>query len=257
MTQSIAGNFVWYELLTSDPEKALEFYGHVAGWKSQLFGKDYTMLVGSQGPMGGVMKLPEQAAKMGAPPHWTSYVQVDDVEATVALTKKLGGQVYVEPSDIPTIGRFAVIADPQGASICILKPDEAMKLHDSTQPGEVCWCELLTTDPSSAFAFYVKLFGWTKSRDFDMGAHGNYLIYGLNGKDLGGIMLKPKEAPMPSAWGYYIEVPNLAAAIERATSHGARLINGPMEVPGGAHIAQLTDPQGVFFSLHEQAKGAH
>jgi len=257
MTQSIPGNFVWYELLTTDVPQALEFYRHVVGWKTEPFGTDYTMFVGGQGAMGGTMKLPEQASKMGAPPHWTSYVQVADVEATVALAKKLGGKVYVEPNDIPTVGRFAVIADPQGASISLLKPTDAMALHDMKKPGEVCWGELLTTDQASAFGFYSKLFGWTKSRDFDMGPMGNYLIYGLNGTDLGGMMTKPKDAPMPPAWLYYIQVANLGAAIERATSRGARVLNGPHEVPGGAHIVQLMDPQGVAFSLHEEPKATN
>src|SRR6476660_7788531 len=115
------GHFVWYEHLTKDPKAAIAFYTEVVGWKTQPFaeGGDYTMWVGSQGPLGGVMKLPDEAAKMGTPPHWMGNVQVADGDATVAAVKKLGGKVYKEPSDIPTVGRFAVIADPQGAAIAV------------------------------------------------------------------------------------------------------------------------------------------
>jgi predicted enzyme related to lactoylglutathione lyase len=254
MTKAPPGSFVWYELLTRDPAKAAEFYTHAIGWTTQPFGADYTMFQGSQGPLGGTMALPESAAKMGAPPHWISNVCVANVDASAAQAKSLGGQVFVEPNDIPKVGRFAVIADPQGASISLFAPEEAMTLHDTTKPGEIAWGELITTDHVSAFAFYSKLFGWTKSRDFDMGPMGNYLIYGLNGKDLGGMFTKSKDMPMPSAWLYYIQVDHLGAAIDRATSRGARLLNGPMEVPGGAHIAQLSDPQGAMFALHEEAK---
>src|SRR6476620_9964777 len=105
------GHFVWYEHLTKDPKAAIAFYTDVVGWTTAPFaegGGDYTMWVGSQGPLGGVMRLPDQAAKMGAPPHWMAHVQVENVDATAALAKKLGGKVYVEPEDIPTVGRFAV-----------------------------------------------------------------------------------------------------------------------------------------------------
>src|ERR1043165_2357618 len=113
------GDFVWYELLTRDPNAAISFYSEVVGWKTQPFAEnpDYTMWVGSQGPLGGVMKLPQDAVKMGAPPNWMAHVQVEDVDAAASLTKKLGGKLHKEPTDIPTVGRFAVIADPQGAAL--------------------------------------------------------------------------------------------------------------------------------------------
>ena len=110
------GRFVWYEHLTKDPKAAIAFYTDVVGWTTAPFtegGGDYIMWGGSQGPLGGVMKLPAEAEKMGAPPHWMAHVQVENVDSAAALVKKLGGKVYKEPEDIPTVGRFAVIADPQ------------------------------------------------------------------------------------------------------------------------------------------------
>ena len=126
MATASKGQFVWYEHLTQDARAATAFYTDVVGWKTQPFaeGGDYVMWVGSQGPLGGVMKLPDEAEQMGAPPHWMAHVQVDDVDATAALVKKLGGKVHKEPTDIPTVGRFAVIADPQGASSRVFKPNE-------------------------------------------------------------------------------------------------------------------------------------
>src|SRR5207249_1379305 len=146
-----------------DPKAAIAFYGDVVGWKTQPFkesGNDYVMWVGSQGPLGGVMKLPDEAEKMGAPPHWMAHVQVENVDELTALAKRLGGKVHKEPTDIPTIGRFAVIGDPQGAFISIFKPMEAMTLHDSSKAGEFCWNELMTSDTQAAFKFYSQLFGW-------------------------------------------------------------------------------------------------
>jgi predicted enzyme related to lactoylglutathione lyase len=264
MSDPNTGRFVWYELLTSDPKAAIAFYTHVVGWKTQIFqaGNDYTMWVSDQGPVGGVMQLPEDAKKMGAAPHWFSHVAVADVDATVAKARSIGGRIYTEPQDIPTVGRFAVIADPLGASISAFtpapptQPGQGMTPHDVTKPGEFCWGELITTDHEAAFRFYNTLFGWQKIRDFDMGPDGKYLIYGLGETQLGGMFTKLKRTSPtpPTAFTYYIEVAGLDGAIERAKGRDARLLNGPMEVPGGARIAQLIDPQGAAFALHEKAK---
>ena len=250
------GQFVWYELLTEDPKTAIAFYADVVGWKTQPFGEngDYTMWVGSQGPLGGVMKLPEEAKKMGAPPNWMSHVQVKDVDSTAALAGKLGGRVYKEPTDIPTIGRFAVIADPQGAAIMIFKPTRAMELHDQSKQGEFCWRELLTSDSAAASTFYSEIFGWKILQEMDMGPMGIYRIFGLGERRLGGMMTTPKDSPMPPMWLYYTETSDLDAAIGRATQRGAKIMNGPMDVPGGGRIAQLTDPQGAAFALHQSPK---
>jgi uncharacterized protein len=249
------GLFVWYELLTKDPAAAISFYTEVIGWKTQPFaeGGGYIMWVGGQGPLGGVMQLPEQAAKMGAPPLWMAHVQVENVEATAALAKKLGGKVHKEPEDIPTVGRFAVIADAQGAAISVFKPNDAMTAHDSSKEGEFCWSELLTSDSTAAFKFYSELFGWKQLQEMDMAAAGSYLIYGVGDKQLGGMMTTPKGAPMPPMWLYYTQTNDLDAALARATKRSAKIMNGPMEVPGG-RIVQLMDPQGVAFALHQAAK---
>ena len=256
MANANNGRFVWHDHMTKDPKAAIAFYSEVIGWKTQPFaeGGDYVMWVGSQGPLGGVMKLPEEAAKMGATPSWMGHVQVEDVDATAALTKKLGGNVYKEPTDIPTVGRFAVIADPQGAAIAIFKPIGAMALHDDAKQGEFCWNELMTSDSAAAFKFYSELFGWKIHQEMDIGPMGTYRIYGLGDKPLGGMMTAPKGMPMPPTWLYYTETPDLDATIGRATKMGAKIVNGPMDVPGGGRIAQLSDPQGAAFALHQAPK---
>jgi uncharacterized protein len=253
MASANKGFFVWHEHLTRDVKAAIAFYSEVVGWKTQPFGEggDYVMWVGGQGPLGGVMRLPEEAAKMGAPPHWTAHVQVEDVDAAVALTKKLGGKVCKEPTDIPTVGRFAVIADPQGASISMFKPNGDMTLHDSSKDGEFCWNELMTSDSAAAFEFYSELFGWKILESMEMGAMGTYRIFGVGERRLGGMMTVPKGTPMPPTWIYYASTSDLDAAIGRATKKGAKVMNGPMDVPGGGRIAQLTDAQGAAFALHQ------
>jgi uncharacterized protein len=249
------GRFVWYEYLARDPKGAVAFYTDVVGWKTEKFAMlgDYTMWVGSQGPLGGVMALPDEAAKMGTPPNWMAHVQVENVDTTAALAKKLGGKIFKGPADIPTVGRFAVIADPQGGVISVFTPEKPMELHDSTKVGEFCWNELMTTDYAAAFNFYSQLFGWKVIDDMDMGPMGTYRIFGLGERQMGGMMTIPKGTPMPTCWMYYTEISDLDASMNRAKKDGATVLNGPMDVPGG-RMAQMRDPQGGAFALHQAAK---
>lgn len=256
MANTNTGRFVWYELLTTDPKAALAFYTEVIGWKTEPFGGDnnYMMFVGSQGAVGGVTVLPEIAKKMGASPYWQANVEVANVDETVAQVKALGGRIYVT-ENVPNVGRFAVIADPQGAVISVFTPASDMKSHDITKNGEFSWHELYTTDHEAAFAFYNKIVGWERLGEFDMGAMGKYLLWGRNGQQLGGMMTKPKDMKtpdgreVPPSWMCYITTEDLDAALGRAKAKGARVLNGPMEVPGGQRIVQLMDPQGAAFAL--------
>lgn len=255
MTDTNTGRFVWYELLTTDVKGAIAFYTDVVGWKSQPWETgDYKMWVGGQGPLGGVTLLPDAAKKMGAGPYWQANVQVENVDKTVETVKRLGGQVYLV-EDVPTVGRFAVIADPQGAVIAVFTPSGDMQSHDITKPGEFSWHELYTTDHEAAFAFYQQIAGWERLGEFDMGKMGKYLLWGRGGKQLGGMMTKPKDMKtpdgreVPPSWMFYVTTNELDAALARAKAKGARVLNGPMEVPGGQRIVQLMDPQGAAFAL--------
>jgi len=159
------GRLVWYELLTSDVNGAIAFYTEVIGWKTQAWETgNYTMWAGAQGPLGGVTQLPDQAKQMGAPPYWQANVQVANLDTAVAKVKELGGKILVE-EDVPTIGRFAVIADPQGAVIALYTPTTEMAPHDTSKPGEFQWHELYTTDHAAAFEFYRQVCGWEKIQE--------------------------------------------------------------------------------------------
>jgi predicted enzyme related to lactoylglutathione lyase len=255
MNDQNTGRLVWYELLTTDPEEAIAFYSEVVGWKTQDWQDgNYTMWVGSQGPLGGVTLLPESARTMGAPPYWQVNIQVANVDETVKKVKELGGQVFIT-EDVPTVGRFAVIADPQGAVTAVFTPTTDMAPHDIAKNGEVSWNELYTTDHEAAFKFYQAIANWERLGEFDMGPMGTYLLWGRGGKQLGGMMTKPKDMKtpdgreVPPSWMFYVTTDDLEAALERAKAKGARVLNGPMEVPGGQRIVQLMDPQGGAFAL--------
>jgi predicted enzyme related to lactoylglutathione lyase len=248
------GDLVWYELLTSDPKGAIAFYPRVVGWTTQAWEGGYTMWAGRHGPLGGVTKLPDSAKAMGAPPYWQANVQVANVDETLAKVTQLGGKVY-HTEDVPKVGRIAVIADPQGAVIAMVAPLESMAPHDRASAGEFSWHELYTTDYKAAFDFYHQIFGWEKLDEFDMGATGTYLLWGREGKQLGGMLTMSKDMKtpdgraVPPSWMYYVTTADFDAAFDRAKAAGARVLNGPMPVPGGQRIVQLMDPQGAAFAL--------
>jgi hypothetical protein len=247
------GKFVWYEVLTSDLPAVEAFYRAVLGWGAKNSGNPdmrYTMFTMAETPVAGLMALPEEARKMGAQPGWIGYVTVDDVDAVAAQIKQAGGAVHRAPSDIPKIGRFAIVADPQGAVFALFKglPGDAPAAAKPGTPGHAGWRELLATNNETIFDFYSGLFGWKKSEAFDMGAMGIYQIFTAGDQPEGGMMTKPDIVPKPF-WLYYFNVESIDAAIARVQSSGGKIANGPHEVPGGSWIVQGLDPQGVLFAL--------
>ena len=255
---STKGRFVWHELLTKDPVAAQDFYTQVIGWGTQKFegspSGDYTMWMSGDTPVGGVMTMPPDAAAMGAPPNWLAYVEVPDVDDTIALAQKLGAKVLAPAEDIPDVGRYAVLQDPQGAVFAIMT--SAMPLGPEEDPAArtFSWHELTTADLPAGIHFYQQLFGWVKQSEFDMGNMGVYHMFGRDRFTYGGMMAKPPEAP-GTYWLHYIQVADTAdAATSRATALGAKAVVGPMDVPGGDRVAVLTDPQGAYFAVH--SKGA-
>jgi uncharacterized protein len=256
------GNFVWYDLMTTDTEAAKAFYTEVVGWSTQEWEEGleepYTMLVAGDEPFGGLMLLPEEARAMGAPPHWLAYVSLHDVDATLEQVRALGGTVLAGPIDIPKVGRFAIFADPQGAVLAgITLGGDDVGWEQPTGNGTMCWHELMTSDVDGALSFYETIFGWSRHEAMDMGPAGIYQLYGQAGAEqpLGGMMkITPDMGGMPPAWMYYVDVADLDGALARVAQRGGQVLHGPMEVPGGAHVAACTDPQGAHFALHSVAK---
>jgi predicted enzyme related to lactoylglutathione lyase len=256
MRNDLKGRFVWHELMTSDPDAAGKFYTDVVGWSTQPWeGGDgpYTMWMNGEMPVGGVMQLPEEAKAGGAPPHWLPYIGTPDVDATASRGKELGGKVMVQPMDIPEIGRFAVIADPQGAVFAAFASDNEPGGSEDPKVGEFSWHELITTDYEAAWDFYSELFGWEATEAMDMGEMGVYQMYGQGGTTYGGMFNKTAEMPQPPSWLCYARVRDVNQAAERIKAKGGSILNGPMEVPGGNMIVQGMDPQGAAFALHHTA----
>jgi len=253
MADKLLGSFVWCELMTTDTAAAESFYRKVVGWTSVPFAPDgsYNVFNNAAGAgVGGVMKLPDSAKQMGAPPHWLMYVGTPSVDDTAMRIARLGGRVLKQPEDIPNTGRFAVVQDPFGATFGIFQPPPNRPGRSGPAGvGDFSWFELYTPNPEGAWNFYQALFGWEKTSAMDMGEMGVYQMFGRGGGvPNGGIMKPPPGAP--PAWMPYARVKDAKAAAATATANGGKIINGPMEVPGGDWIAQGMDPQGAMFSVH-------
>lgn len=249
------GQFVWYELMTLDVEAAKRFYTDVVGWGTQAWmggqQDNYTILTADQKPIGGVMVLPEEAKKQGAPPHWIGYVGTAHVGDILDHARAHGAKILVGPTDLPEVGEFGALLDPQGADLAVFTPTHlGSSSEQSQQEGHVSWNELMTTDLDAAWDFYHALFGWEKTEALDMGPRGIYQMYGKGGRTLGGMMTKPKEMPGPARWMYYVNVRNIDDALSHVKSDQGKVLNGPMEIPGGGRIAQCMDTQGAMFALH-------
>jgi predicted enzyme related to lactoylglutathione lyase len=244
--------FVWYELVTTDSEAAEAFYRAVIGWTSQDSGHPemrYTIMSAGDKNVAGVMTLPPEVCDLGGRPGWIGYIGVEDVDAATIKLRQAGGAVHREPDDIPNVGRFSVVADPQGATFVLFQPlgGDGAPAPMGT-PGHIGWRELYAADGQEAFEFYAGQFGWTKTEAMDMGPMGIYQLFAAGGEAIGGMMTKPQQIPAPF-WLYYINVPELDAAAARVTGNGGQILFGPEEVPGGAWIVQCLDPQGAMFAL--------
>ncbi|TAL77734.1 MAG: VOC family protein [Burkholderiaceae bacterium] len=247
------GKFVWYELMTSDSKAAESFYRSVIGWDSKdagMPGMSYTLLSAGPTMIAGLMTLPDEARAQGARPGWMGYVGVSDVDACQAQVTAKGGAVHHAATDIPGVGRFAAVADPQGAAFALFhgtgEPPPNQAAPD--EPGHIGWHELHASDADKAFDFYAGLFNWAKSRSMDMGSMGTYQMFATGGETIGAVMKKVPERPAPF-WLYYFNVASMDTSMERVEQGGGKILFGPEQVPTGSWVAQCLDPQGAMFAM--------
>jgi predicted enzyme related to lactoylglutathione lyase len=250
----VLGRFIWHELLTTDTAAAAAFYPKVVPWRTASSSMPgYTIWMAGQTQIGGLMALPSDGSS--TPPHWLVYIGTPNVDATLSQAQGLGARVVKAPADIPNVGRFAVLADPQGATFALFTPGSGPPPGPQPAQGGFSWHELATTDVSAALRFYGTLFGWTKGQAHDMGPMGVYQIFEYGGTQVGGITPVQGPSTAPS-WLSYVHVADSNRAVSATKGAGGRLLHGPMEVPGGSWIALLMDPQGGSFAVQEAPRAA-
>jgi predicted enzyme related to lactoylglutathione lyase len=245
------GRFAWYELITTDMAAARAFYAGVMGWgvrEASTPDLTYALFTAGRVLVCGLMDLPAEARKMGAMARWVGYVGVDDLDATTERFKRLGGTVYVPPTDT-NIGRISVVADPQTATLALVKGLKfgQAQLAEPGKPGRIGWHELLAADREKAFAFYSELFGWQKA-EAEVGPRDTYQLFSAGGQTIGGMLTKSATEQVPF-WLYYFNVGDIDGATERVKTGGGQISESPMELPDGSWMARCRDPQGAAFAL--------
>jgi uncharacterized protein len=251
------GAFIWYELMTPDPEGAKAFYDTLVGWNigegAPEF-NDYRMINRSDGGFaGGVLPLTAEMQQHGARPIWLGYINVPDVDQAVSAIQAAGGKSLMT-HDIPNVGRIAMVTDPQGAPFYIMKPippagreNEQSDVFSPDAVQRCSWNELSTTDPVAARKFYTGQFGWGTDEFMDMGEMGEYRFLEKDGTRIGALCgVMPGQQ---AKWRYYFRVPSISAAKTTAEQKGGIIHMGPHQVPTGDWILIGSDPQGAEFAL--------
>lgn len=256
----MAGNFIWYELMTPDPAGAAAFYGAVVGWTISATGFDlpngsnYRMIGRPDGGnAGGVLQLTRGMADHGVRPLWLGYVHVADVPAAIAQVTAAGGTLLMPEQELPS-GRMAMVADPFGAPFYLMDPvpppgmpDAVSDVFSPHEPHRCAWNELACPDAEAALAFYTGLLGWESPNAMDMGPMGQYHFIAHDGVPLGAIYRSTDDGQ--PAWRCYFRVPDIHASAAAITAHGGKVTTDLHEVPGGDWTLMAQDPQGAQFAL--------
>lgn len=251
MSNSAIGRFVWHDLMTTSVPKASGFYRKLFKWKLKKLDMgpmgQYTMFAAGGIDLGGMVKLDKQA---GLPSHWITYVGVRSVDAICRKVPKLGGRVCVPPTDIPNIGRFAVIEDPHGIVISPFSwTGEPPAEGEPGTFGGMGFCELHTPDAAVSAAFYSNLFGWKIAGD----EHGPWRHVRSGRRDIGGMLQMEKGRRVRAGWLTYMLVDNAKAAVKAARDLGGKTIKGTTTIPEVGSFAILQDPTGATFAVFEPA----
>ncbi|MFI6334169.1 VOC family protein [Streptomyces sp. NPDC050535] len=252
-TRFVTGAPNWLDLGTSDIEGATSFYGGLFGWQFQSAGPDaggygFFQLAGKTAA-GGMQTTPDQGL-----PSWTVYFQTPDADATAKAVEQAKGSVLMQPMDVMSEGRMAIIADEAGVPFGIWQPGGIKGIDVAGEPGSLCWVELYTADIPAAAAFYHSVFRWeTSAMEFPGGTYICVNPEGAAEADIfGGVVAladDPVEAESGAYWLPYFEVDDTDATVGKAQELGGTLRMAATDVPGVGRVARLADPYGARFAV--------
>ncbi len=248
-----AGTPSWVDLMTSDQDSAIDFYADLFGWQIMRSGPEmgnYAMCMKNDQPVAGIGPLPDDAP---IPAAWTTYIAVDDVDATVALVADAGGQVIAPAMTVEgegqKPGRMAVIADPAGGVFGIWQAMDHKGSGLANEPGAFTWNELMSRDPQASRDFLAALFGYEWEAMPPMEGMV-YHVAKLGDRGVAGVGSMPEQIPpeVPSFWQAYFAVEDTDDAVARAVASGATMMAEPFDSPFG-RMAVLSDSEGASFSV--------
>ncbi len=244
----VAGGPCWVDLATSDPARALDFYGRIFGWTYEDTGEEFGHYTNFSKDGVMVAGMAKSDGNMG-PDAWTVYLSSFDADATIEAVTSAGGKVLMPSMKVGSFGTMAIVADTSGATVGIWQADEHRGFGVKEEPGTPGWFELTTTNYDTTVEFYRSAFGWqTKALDEIPGM--NYTVMVDGDAQLAGIMDAGGMSPAPerSSWSVYFGVSDVDATIAMAVENGGKLIEEPQDTPYG-RLAGLADPTGALFKL--------
>jgi len=245
------GQFVWYDLLTNDLEGAKRFYGGLFGWSFEDGGEEepvYTTIVHADRAIGGIAYTAKMQREVNAS-QWVSNLSVADVDQAVEYVIGQGGTIAAEAQDLPDRGRVAVIRDPQGALVALVRSQSGDPELDRNKVGSWLWTELWTRDSEASIDFYAGLVGY-EHRGLDDGAPGAYFVFDRDGQAMAGVLSYDLEQVQPN-WLPYILVDDPAAIVERVEALGGRVLIPPDPDIRGGSAAVIADPSGAALTIQK------
>ena len=246
------GRFVWTDLVTHDQKKAIDFYTKLLELGSQTTEFEtftHTALKKDESWVGGGI-VTANGIPAEVPSHWLPYLTVNDVDKATETALGLGATQLSAPEDIPEVGRFSIIQDPQGAVVALYKAfGEMGEIEFSGTPFRFCWGELSTDDVKASKEFYSKVTGWSEYKEWDMGDGSFYHMPQADNMDAAGIYKKSPEDPSPPHWTVYFAVPDVDARAETTQKLGGKVLMGPQDIPGVGRFAIIMDTVGAVIGL--------
>lgn len=249
--QNKPGNFCWVECGTTNAAAVKPFYKELFGWDydDQPMGPGavYTIIKLNGKDVGGLYDMPSDMLEQNIPPHWLSYVTVENADDATAQAVSAGGSVMKEPFDVGPNGRMSVVQDPTGAVFATWQAKGHAGMGAYRETGALCWNELATPDTQKAGDFYALLFGWSRENfpgpmEYTVFKNGDEGIAGMH-------QLTPEMGPAPPHWLVYFAVNDCDATVKKATETGGGVLLPAQDIPDVGRIAILTDPTSAVFAI--------
>lgn len=242
----------WADCATTDLDAAEAFYGTVFGWTAERApssdGSVYSVQRLGEAMVAGLYELNPQMRGMGVPPHWGTYIEVEDLDAALARVTAEGGTVVEGPFEEPEVGTMAIIQDPVGAFVRLWHsaPEHGGEVFNV--PGAMTWNELNAKDTEKAARFYERVLGVSAETMEEPTA---YTILKVGERPVAGILkMTPDMGEFPPSWDVYFASDDVDATVEAVRTAGGKVIKGPFDIAGGTgRMAVCRDPQGAVFEV--------
>jgi predicted enzyme related to lactoylglutathione lyase len=240
----------WVDLASADVDTSVAFYGGLFGWDHAPAGPveetgGYGLFRLGDKVVAGLGPLQNETQ----PPVWSTYIAVDDADATVAKATDAGGQVVLPAMDVMDAGRVAILVDPDGAFFGIWQARRRTGAELVNEPGTLGWNELQCRDKDTALPFYETVFGY--EHEAMPGEFGEYTVLKRDGKVVAGLVQMNELWPegVPPHWQVYFVVADADATATLAKDLGGIVDVEPFDAPGVGRMGMLSDSNGTHFSI--------